>query len=757
VVGADQDGDQVTADVTVTVNDDVPTAVADTVRSGEVSTASVNLVLMLDTSGSIGDTNMALIKSAVANLITTYGSSLQSVMVVDFDDDAVVLQYNGKTWLTGNEAINRINQSDVASGGNTDYDDALAVVESQYVATATERPSADQTYVYFLSDGEPYGSDGTNPNSISAGERGVWTTFLATQGIDEVYAIGIGSGVSQTDSDLLSVAWTSNTSGNSANNVILISSATQLSGTLTNIASNSVGDVTTNDIWGADGETAVALRSVSFDADGPGGAPALVYTFDATHTSFTINLGSHIGTLVIGNNGAYTYIPPSTGATGNSVSLNYTIVDADGDTSTSTLTIEPNHAPVAVDDHIITNILSGTLTIPSAVLVANDTDADGDPLSASPTVFTTHWAARGSDFVGASVITKTVPNTSLTLNRSDFSTIGQGANTAKLIVDGSLAKTTQSQYFDTLTLSMIAGESLLLDHDLAAGHIQMDYRLVGASTYTTVADATAFTAVSSGDYEIRITNLDDNGSASGGTEAENYELNMLINYAGASDITPLVTDAYTVTDGRGGEDDGAISIAYQAGNILTGTSGNDTLVAGDSDTTLNGGDGNDVLFGGAGNDTLNGGAGDDVLFGGAGNDILNGGVGNDVLNGGAGNDTLRGGLGADILTGGDGADIFKFMNVDKDASVDTIKDFTLSQDKLDLADVLNNGPSESLDNFLTIGQSGDNAVVQVFSNGNGNVSGSTPDLTIVLDGLASTTTELQHLQDYLLHQDGVIK
>lgn len=210
------------------------------------------------------------------------------------------------------------------------------------------------------------------------------------------YAIGIGSGVSQTDSDLRSVAWTSNTSGNSANNVILISSASQLSGTLTRIASTSVGDVTSNDAWGADGEAAVALRSVSFDVDGAGGAAATVYTFDATHTSYTINLGSNIGTITIGSNGAYTYTPPSSGATGNAVSLNYTIVDGDGDTSISTLTIQPNHAPVAVDDQIITNILSGTLTIPSASLVANDTDVDGDTLTTSALIVDTGWTAKGS-------------------------------------------------------------------------------------------------------------------------------------------------------------------------------------------------------------------------------------------------------------------------------------------------------------------------------------------------------------------------
>jgi hypothetical protein len=87
--------------------------------------------------------------------------------------------------------------------------------------------------------------------------------------------------------------------------------------------------------------------------------------------------------------------------------------------------------------------------------------------------------------------------------------------------------------------------------------------------------------------------------------------------------------------------------------------------------------------------------------------------------------------------------------------VDTIKDFTLNHDKLDLADVLND-PTGSLTDYLSITQQGTDAMVKVYSAGNAS-GGGTPDLTIVLDGLASTTTELQHLQDYLLHQDGVIK
>ncbi|KGJ06616.1 calcium-binding protein [Paracoccus halophilus] len=108
-------------------------------------------------------------------------------------------------------------------------------------------------------------------------------------------------------------------------------------------------------------------------------------------------------------------------------------------------------------------------------------------------------------------------------------------------------------------------------------------------------------------------------------------------------------------------------------NIL-GTSGHDTLTAGQYGSSilglagrdvLLGRDGDDYLNGGANPDTINGGSGDDTLHGGDGNDVLRaafgddqsfGGNGNDLLYGGGGNDILMGQQGNDLLIGEDGDD-----------------------------------------------------------------------------------------------------
>lgn len=78
-----------------------------------------------------------------------------------------------------------------------------------------------------------------------------------------------------------------------------------------------------------------------------------------------------------------------------------------------------------------------------------------------------------------------------------------------------------------------------------------------------------------------------------------------------------------------------------------------------------------------------GGGGADTLTGGNLDDVLLGRWGNDSVSGGAGDDHLYAGSGQDTLTGGSGADVFVFT---ADGQVDTITDFQIGQDRIDLDD-----------------------------------------------------------------------
>lgn len=106
---------------------------------------------------------------------------------------------------------------------------------------------------------------------------------------------------------------------------------------------------------------------------------------------------------------------------------------------------------------------------------------------------------------------------------------------------------------------------------------------------------------------------------------------------------------------------------------------------------LNGLAGNDLLFGNGGADTLNGGDNSDLLVGGAGNDILNGGTGNDWLVAGAGVETLTGGTDADRFV----------MTSAAAGEIDTITDYLLGSDLIDLSYLLQGETAGTISSFVS--------------------------------------------------------
>lgn len=117
------------------------------------------------------------------------------------------------------------------------------------------------------------------------------------------------------------------------------------------------------------------------------------------------------------------------------------------------------------------------------------------------------------------------------------------------------------------------------------------------------------------------------------------------------------------------------------GNTISHTSKGATLIYGDgsyvSDTVPM-----TTVQGTAGNDTLLGSAESEIFYGGAGNDTINGGAGGDILVGGAGIDKLTGGTGADTFRFASQSDSYRNATASFD---DTVTDFDVTQDKIDLA------------------------------------------------------------------------
>jgi hypothetical protein len=144
---------------------------------------------------------------------------------------------------------------------------------------------------------------------------------------------------------------------------------------------------------------------------------------------------------------------------------------------------------------------------------------------------------------------------------------------------------------------------------------------------------------------------------------------------GTYEFTLTVTDFPSVQKVQSFKKTGDID-GTENGDTITPTSGpNNTPYADGDGDNVDGGDGTD--------DYIDAKGGNDIVDGGQGNDIIHGGTGNDILNGGVGDDTLDGGTGADTLTGGAGRDEFKVE------AGDTVTDFDIEEDKIDLDDIYN--------------------------------------------------------------------
>ena len=214
--------------------------------------------------------------------------------------------------------------------------------------------------------------------------------------------------------------------------------------------------------------------------------------------------------------------------------------------------------------------------------------------------------------------------------------------------------------------------------------------------------------------------------------AFSYSLKTLPNVENLTLLNPAVLSGAGVMYAIGNDNN----------NYITGNDGNNILFGALGDDTIDGGVGVDTLVGGLGNDnyivnnsgdivqecvgegtdtvlaytnfslakfinvenltlmnpsdtrafkdfTATGNVSNNVITGNDGNNYLDGGAGDDLMNGGAGADTLYGGAGVDTLTGGAGNDafVFKFVSESPAAAPDTITDFVVGADKIDLSSI----------------------------------------------------------------------
>lgn len=230
-------------------------------------------------------------------------------------------------------------------------------------------------------------------------------------------------------------------------------------------------------------------------------------------------------------------------------------------------------------------------------------------------------------------------------------------------------------------LTQVGPGGILFQYDVTGAGFT--FGLVGGSPVITGGTIAGLTVTQAGALQMTVTGLGlgavafqtaltQENSGANTAAIENLFLPLGWSYHGNANADVLLATDVSL-DG--------VALNLTGNDSFDGGGGNDNLFLGDGDDLAHGATGNDSLNGGDGLDKLFGDSGNDQLNGGNQNDRLSGGSGTDILLGGAGKDAIDGGTGSDLMTGNSGPDRFIFSVGD---GIDTITDFNLSNDKIDL-------------------------------------------------------------------------
>ncbi|MGL6005610.1 retention module-containing protein [Aeromonas sobria] len=335
------------------VRDDVPVARPIFHAVESETKVGANVQLVLDVSGSMGrdagngKTRLAVMKESANQLLDQYLAQGQTrVQLVLFSSEArIINQGTGSSpiyWMTVEQAKAWING--LTADGGTDYDDAMKWAETYWSGTNNARPLTGASNVsYFLSDGVPEGSDGSNPNTIEANELAAWTKHLQNNKVTAL-AYGMGNSVPAGELDKVAFDGFLNVDGNA----VIVPDVTKLPPILLQSVVQSIGGNLLSGVEGygvgADGGYVgqLTIRGVTYNFDGNtvtavGSSSALSHSFDTATKTLTIYIDNKHSLIVDLDNGSYKFFGA---AVSPSVKLDfgYTLKDLDGDTSASTLT-----------------------------------------------------------------------------------------------------------------------------------------------------------------------------------------------------------------------------------------------------------------------------------------------------------------------------------------------------------------------------------------------------------------------------------
>jgi len=370
-VKATAGGQTTTGSFQVSVEDDSPAVVAP--LTGNIAMTNTNLLITLDVSGSMGTADGV-------NGQTRLASSIASVKTLldrydEFGDVRVALvtfstgsAQQGTTWLTVAQAKTYLDT--LSAGGGTNYDAAINSAMTAF-NTAGKLTNA-QNVSYFFTDGVPTfgagdtnsltgtqngtGGDSTHVDSgIQTGEEALWKTFLNNNQVKS-FAIGMGSGITDV-SYLNPIAYDGQ--GSIDTNGVRVTAFDQLDSVLAGTIQQPVGGQLVSggllggsiggDVGGYVASVLVGGLLYSYNVATGTAAAQTGGVFNTTTKEWTITTAAG-GTFVVDmDGGTYSYKAPATLASTKVVeTMNYTVSDRDGDTQTSTVTINVERTNVVI-------------------------------------------------------------------------------------------------------------------------------------------------------------------------------------------------------------------------------------------------------------------------------------------------------------------------------------------------------------------------------------------------------------------------
>ena len=326
--------------LSVTIEDDAPQASA-TTQVIEIAPTDTNLLIVLDTSGSMvfpgmtGANRLETARAALLQLFDSYDSFGEvRIRLVTFSDVATA---RGTGWLTVSEANAELGK--LTPSGGTHYDKAIETAKTAF--TTIGKLSTGQNITYFMSDGGPSPGRDLTPTKEAS-----WKSFLETNQMTS-FALGMGSGAVKSALD--PVAYDGATKTDLDGQVI--TELNELTGALlATVVTPATGEIFSGGTtgFGADGGhiQSIIVDGVTYAPDDTlstlvvtgGGSHA---TYDATSHEITVQTAKG-GTLKLDfDTGRYSYTPT---AANGADSFQYVLNDRDGDSAGSQVTFLTTNA-----------------------------------------------------------------------------------------------------------------------------------------------------------------------------------------------------------------------------------------------------------------------------------------------------------------------------------------------------------------------------------------------------------------------------